>query len=173
MNKIILIGDREKQVEKIISKYLENFLVIDDNSVSKHGNTTDIIIIHSNNLNTIDSEDCIIVFCNGTNNLYKIKPNNIAIIQSTYNETINFLIKNNIPIIKVGMQNNDTITYSSKTMNKMIISIQRDILNYKGNIVEPEEISVITKNSYYDDNNILLSIAVLVFINKLPDHITI
>lgn len=173
MNKIILIGDSEKQVEKIITKYLENFLIVDDNSILKYGDITDTIIIHSSNLSTINAENCIIVFCNNINNLYKIKPNNIAIIQSTYNETINFLIKNNIPIIKVGMQNNDTITYSSKMMNKMIVSIQRDIINYKGNIVEPEEISVFTENNYYNENNILLSIALLIFIDKLPNSITI
>lgn len=173
MDKIILVGDIKNQVEKILLKQLNNVLVVGNNDIYLYGNQIEIIIIHVDSIGNLDIKNSLIIFCsdNVITKDSRISNRNIAITLSSYNNTINYLIKKDIPIIKVGMSNNDVITYSSKDRNKLMICIQRDI-NLINNIIEPKEISVVLRSDF-DDSKLLLGISALIFMNKISNEIVI
>lgn len=163
-----MIGDTEKNVEKIITSIVPNALVIREDNISCFGQNEDLIIIHINNdKDIINMDNTIITLCkNATlNNKTILNNKNTAIVLSSHNNLIDYLIKNNIPTIKVGMLSNDTITYSSKMLNQFVVCLQRDIINFNGELIESKEVCVELINDFNDDE-ILLGISTLIFLNR-------
>lgn len=78
--------------------------------------------------------------------LEKICDNSKYLIINSDNE-VNLNEKNKKQIITFGMNQMATVSVSSITEDKILISLQRNIINIKGNIKEVEEISVKNKNS--------------------------
>lgn len=110
----------------------------------------------------------IIVFCGGKYTNTIIPNNSICICESTDKNALNKLINADISAITCGMQKNDTVTFSSLE-NKFLISLQREIKNYKGDIIEPFEFSNIFKSM--DKTALLLLNTLALILNNLEKNI--
>lgn len=91
-----------------------------------------------------------------------------GICESSNQNALNILKLSNILTIVCGTSNTDTITFSSITNNKALISIQRQIKTTNGKIIEPCEIPI-TINHKFSNSAVICACSVLI-LNDI--HIT-
>ena len=83
-----------------------------------------------------------------------------GICESSNHNALNILKDNEIPAIVCGMAKTDTITFSSITNDKALISIQRRIKTNNGKILEPCEISI-KLNHKYSNSAVICACSIL------------
>ena len=83
-----------------------------------------------------------------------------GICESSNHNALNVLKNNEIPAIVCGMSKTDTITFSSITNDKALISIQRRIKTNNGKILEPCEISI-KLNHKYSNSAVICACSIL------------
>ncbi len=84
-----------------------------------------------------------------------------GICESSNQNALNILKLSNISTIVCGTSNTDTITFSSITDNKALISVQRQIKTTNGKIVEPCEIPI-TINHKFSNSAVICACSVLI-----------
>lgn len=117
------------------------------------------------NIDNIYNEDNLIIIVSKSDDINKIPicENTVYVIHSKYKNIINEIIKYNVPIITIGMNKNDVVTFSSISEYEYIVSLQRDISVF-GTIIEPQEISLsFTKQV---DEDVVLYVSTLLFLNN-------
>lgn len=137
MSFIGIVSDN-KSFDNIKSKILENITELKVNILS-------INLQSINNLKNIKFETIIID--NGLEKLkgYEqtlgqiLKNTKYLVINTDINSKIEFAENSNIEVITYGLNHKATITISSITDENILIYLQRNIKNLKGNILEVEE----------------------------------
>lgn len=92
-------------------------------------------------VNTIRLDRCVLVFSENTDTV----PEEIAgkhivgIVPSRNNSVIEQLIQRRIPVITCGLSQKDTVTYSSRTDDELVVSLQRSVKRSDHVTIEPFE----------------------------------
>lgn len=101
-----------------------------------------------------------------------IKKCKYLIINSDIIKNIEFLNNDKIKIITYGLNQNALITISSIKNENMLICIQQDIKDYKGNIVEQQEKCIeILKSNLKKISNSLAIFSILVIYDEILEKI--
>lgn len=97
----------------------------------------------------IIKKQCSINICN------EFESNTVAIVSSEQQNHLKLLSKLNLRTITCGSSSKDTVTFSSKNDDEIVISLQRAISTINGEIIEPFEMPM--KKSIEDDDFTLLA----------------
>ena len=111
----------------------------------------------------------IIIFSSNTHKTnVTIPKNSICICNSSNKKALDMLIGKDVTVITCGMQKSDTVTFSSME-GDYLISLQREICDIKGKVIEPLEFSSLFKAA--DSTSLLLLNAVALITSKLEKNI--
>ena len=121
-----------------------NIFMLDRKFSYQKGSGQPLVFFNSKATCELETESCILVFDEDSKlQLPHIACKNIvAVVSSSNRSLINELSRYNMPVITCGASQKDTVTYSSFTGEKAVISLQRSIISFSGKTIEPFEISV-------------------------------
>lgn len=154
------------QIIEILKEY--NFSIIDDNkAILNHGSKVAVKITSQKQITTTDS--LLLVLNSKSFTLPKFIGNIKVICESANIKALNFLKNSEMSVIIVGTSKTDTVTFSSISTTKALISVQRSIKNINGKIIEPCEISVNFKRKYSNSAVICAAALLLVLGIEIKD----
>lgn len=139
-----------------------------ENTVITTGSGADLFIHESIGLQTVQSPDTILVF---SEHCVPSKPLNIdasviCIASSSNTDLLKMLADTHARVITCGMSGKDTVTYSSKSDYAISISLQREMLNCTGQIIEPLEL-VFSLEEHYRSYELLTYAAILILLGVI------
>lgn len=112
--------------------------------LSSVGSGADLLVIDTDCLRDIALKDCVLLLkANaGLEGLIGISADcrAVAIANSRNSRQLDALARLGIPIISCGMLAKDTLTYSSRTDDGVVISLQRSVSSLYGKEIEPLEV---------------------------------
>lgn len=154
---IICSKNKDSEIYDLINNTLAkrlNLHYMEDNSPVKNDK------IHKNMLNfyfcnktpVFEGNSGIIVLSNSfnfTSPLKNLTNNMLFIFDSSNTNVVKELYRKNVQAITCGTSNKDTISIASIDFPRVAVSLQRNIINLSGKIVEPRE-NILNINKEYD-----------------------
>lgn len=131
---------------------------------------------NENNLYAIETDEniCIdnsILILKNSADISKIDMlvgNSIVIVNSENKQQLKQLAEKNAKTITCGLSGKDTITFSSRCENKVVLSLQRSLKNIYGQSIEPFEKSInINKEFFCEDEYSIFSFFALSILANL------
>ena len=144
MTTVVLCGENGEKISDEICKMLSVYgiLRICNNRIIQNSNTPHFCIIECKNPSELQLTEAIIVIVGrimNKNNFILKGKNIVGIVHSSDKTALRLLKNTNISVITCGMAEEDTISLSSNKDDSAIVSINRKMKNFKGNIIEPQE----------------------------------
>ena len=141
---VVVLSDKEDKAQKEILRILnlQGAGIISEKGIQEaKGDFSVVSIVKPNN---IQLEKGVIIMTSEKNTFKnQILPEDvIGICKDTNSAALNLFMKNHIPVITCGTGNKNTLTVSSVNDKGIMISLQRNITDIKGNIIEPIEIKI-------------------------------
>lgn len=166
---VILFADRKSKTEKEIIEILTLFganYISDKTVCSLEGAFTVVSEYKSIDLKLSDG---IAVICDITDRFknQSFPKGIIGICEDTNIKALNLFLKNHTPVISCGMNGKNTISLSSLDNNIPFITLQRQITDLKGNIIEPAEFKIGLENRY-SPFSVMASVTILLLEGQLP-----
>ncbi len=143
MNTIIFEGNDKKIKSELIKYYsCDASVIIDRKSIKIYGNKN--IVVFNEEYFDIQSENAVFAFYSDVENPedFIIPKNYIGICGSENKSALEVFMANEISTVTYGFKNTDTITFSSMNENNCFISLQREVVNFAGKIIEPFEFEI-------------------------------
>ena len=145
MTDIFLTGNTDdNEIEMLIKSRLSKTYTLNyikENRFYETGSGYNLIIFE--NENPIISTVSGVLMMKEYGNIPEDVPKNItAIVNSDNEEQIKAVQKKHIPVITCGTCNKSTISFTSETDEKLMISLNRSVTALSGKIIEPLEIPV-------------------------------
>lgn len=139
MNAIIFYGDKnDDKIKNAIVRALSNYNKLNSISLYEYEDIADSV--------NILNKSGIFVFKNSSSDKQVIIPKGFIAVFSDINlDAISKLEKLDIPAVSCGMSSKDTISVSSIDDYSVMISIQREILLFSGEKIEPHDFCVFLK----------------------------
>ena len=168
---VILFSDRKSKIKKeiieILKKHNSNY--ISDNKVSS--NNGKFTIISEYKITDLEISKGIAVFCDNTKRFInqKIPKGIIGICNENDNINLKILKNNNVPTVTCGINNKNTITFSSISKDYILVSIQRTIWANKIGEIEPVDIKI-KLSKKYDTFSIMVSCTILLLNGIIPNN---
>lgn len=97
--------------------------------------------------------------------LQGISRDTIVIVPSSCRRLLETISRFSVSVVTVGMSSKDAITFSSHEGEEWVVSLQRSLLNLKGEVVEPMEIPV-SLAGWKDEEEILSFAAILMLLGQ-------
>ena len=137
----------------------------------KNGIGDDFLLFDIDYINICNFENCILIIkrhcpINSINNLNRAT---VTIVSSDEQDYLKKLSTLNIKTITCGSLGKDTVTFSSKNDDEIVISLQRSFNSIFGEEIEPFEIPI-KKSQDDDDFTILAYIALCVEIGVIDKN---
>lgn len=166
MTTVVLCGENGEKICDEICKLLSVYgvLRISNNVIIQNCRAPKFCIIQCNNPSKLQLTEAIIVIVGrimNPNDLILKGKNIVAIVYSSDKTALRLLKNTNISVITCGMAEEDTISLSSNKDDSAIVSINRKMKNFKGNIIEPQEHKINIKTPLTDYS--LLAATALIF----------
>ncbi len=160
---VIIFTERNNQYEKEIIEILKNHGAdhYSDKTISENGGNLKVISIYKHT--HLSVKNIIALFLENKNKFEKqIFPiGTIGICEDVNKEALGNFKKSNNTVITYGTNNKNTLTISSFAENKVLVTLQRTIINSNGKKIEPCEFKIkLTKQ--YSPYSILSSTAILI-----------
>lgn len=146
MKDIILLGKTDDLTTDhlFINFFAKHYSVtyINKDTFCRKGIGNELLIYSSTNPLITNSSKSILVFKNNyIPTKDKFNTNNCVTVVSSENLTqLDFLLNNDIPALTCGKSPKDTITFSSISDDTIMISLQREIINFNNNKIFPCEV---------------------------------
>lgn len=152
MVKIILLGDKSETAfgDFLLHKLCKNFHVIfvTEKQVCDFGCGEDLLLTEVESGGKVRTNGGILVLkdCSDGNILDGMASIDVAILNSENKMQLKELAKKNSAAITCGASSKDTVTFSSKDEENLVVAVQRPIKTVGGEICEPLEVSIETKD---------------------------
>jgi len=144
LTSVVLYGDRDIIFCNFLCKALSNFgkvsfigesrILIDDNC--------DFLIIEKTGDISLLGESKFVIFNKHLSKTLKICTKTTAIVSSSNEAALNYLSQSSQKTISCSMSTKDTISLSSITDESAVISLQRQLSDINGRIIEPHDMRV-------------------------------
>ena len=143
MKTVFILSDANDKTYLEIINILKNFGFNIIDASNTHITQSNRFVIKVNSNMNISAKNATLLVLNKTKTQkISIDSSIKGICESSNQNALNILKHNNIPTIVCGTSNTDTITFSSITDDKALISVQRQIKTTNGRIIEPCEIAI-------------------------------
>ncbi|WMJ23334.1 hypothetical protein RBG61_01345 [Paludicola sp. MB14-C6] len=170
MQTIVIYGDKQDiEVKNQIIQLLKNdynITVIEDHRIYSVGSGPSLNIILTNNYSSILITNAIIILTSNAKLSYLelIDPSCRIIVNADDANYVSRLASLNSNIYTCGFSQKDSITFSSREKDNVVVSLQRSITTISDNLCEPFEIPCEIFNEI-SDYTILATILVLILLN--------
>ena len=160
-----LVGNLDdNSIGDFLYQKLSNFFTVtylSNNKILKNGVGNDFLLFDIDNISSCNFENCILIIkkASNINLINSLDQTTVAIVSSDEQEYLKKLSKLNIKTITCGSLSKDTVTFSSKNDDEIVISLQRTINSIFSEEIEPFEIPI--KKSQDDDDFTILAYIVL------------
>ncbi len=166
---VILFSKRNSKREKEVLDILLNYggAYISDRTILQGSNNFTVISEYKSI--SLKIKTAIAVFTEDTERFenQRFPQGIIGICEEKNKNALKIFEKDNIPAICCGMSGKNTITVSSLSEEKMVVSLQRTITGLYKNTVLPQDFKI-TLNKKYDPFSVMISAAILLLLGKTP-----
>ncbi len=171
MKRLVALGDLKSEFAKTLTTYLSNITplsVLGSKVVLDNSKDVSLELILSDTLEEINSADTVLMLTKNADlsKLKHISDKVAVIVDSENNLHTSYLSKFKINAVTCGLHSKDTVTFSSKTEDMVVVSLQRSLKAVDNAVIEPMEIPCKIKGEY-DDYSILSFVAMLILLNML------
>lgn len=173
MTKVLVLGDRsEKIFTDKLCRILSGFggvLGFYNDCVIESAENNEFLLFECEYIERIDRANVILVFkskqhCRRLR--LKLSEHAISIVGEENERALQMLNGSTAPVLTCGMSSKDTLTLSSVSENNAVVSLQREIRDFNGNIIEPCEIQII-HDEPFSKFELLAACAVLLLAGKI------
>ncbi len=167
---VILFTERKSKYEKEIIEILEKYGAnhFSDKSISDNGGSFTVISIYKPT--SLSIKNAIAVFLEANEKfIFQVYPIGIiGICEDTNIPALENFKQNHNAVITCGICNKNTLTISSFGEKYVLVTLQRAIIDLKGNKIEPREYKIsLTKP--YSEYSILSATAILITKGIYPE----
>jgi len=152
MKSIVVVGENSTAADRRYMEFLKNCfessrrrLVFAGNSFSdRESGEEELVLCECGKIERINSKNCILLlkesFC--PKNIIGSLHGCTAIVSSENEYGVKFLAEQGIQTVTCGLSGKDTVTISSFTGERVMVSLQRELRSCSGKMLQPVEISV-------------------------------
>lgn len=130
-----------------------------------------IFVFECEQIERFDWKNAVLIFKSrqrcGSYHKLKLSGNFISIVEEGNERALKMLKGSCAPTLICGMSSKDTLTLSSVSDNSAVVSLQREICDLNGNIIEPCEIQI-SHDEPFSKFELLAACAVLLLAGKIP-----
>lgn len=167
---IILFGNQKEiglqkfLIEHLIQRY--ELTAINGSSLLSSGRSSDILLLETDSLRCVNSQNCLIILKNKANlgALRNIQGHVNVLVNSGNPRQVEAVARLGLPAITCGMSHKDTLTFSSIGAERSVISLQRPVDLGGGNIREPLELPI-RHTAPFEQYPLLCLAAVCIFLD--------
>ena len=166
---VILLSNRksklEKEIVKILEKYGGNF--ISDKTLYINGEGFNIISFYKKAEISIDKGVAVFLEKNIRFKDQKLPIGIVGICEENDITALEIFKKNHNAVITCGVNNKNTITFSSISQNTLFATLQRCVYDINGNLLEPCELKIkLTEN--FSSFSVICSVIILLYHGIVP-----
>lgn len=135
-------------------------------------NQADFLILDNTNIQQLHADSGVVIFRKELNNnlIPDIPENFIAVMESENEKAVQLVKKYALQTVTCGLSQRDTLTFSSISPEKSVISLQREICDIEGRQVLPQEISVNSQSEIEDFPFLAVGAVLLLSGFKIPEE---
>jgi hypothetical protein len=132
------------------------------------GEDTQIELIETDHLKSLYADRTIIYFKNkcDLHPLKTISGDITAVVNANYRRQLAFVSRHHLKTVTYGFSNRDTVTFSSRDDERLVISLQRSVYTLDGVLIDPMEIPCRISGER-NDLSILAYVAILILLGEL------
>lgn len=118
-----------------------SILSITADEILKSSPESELVLVRTENIPKVNTDFLLVLGKSASPQAIKNLKNCIsAIVSSETEKQLKILSKHSVPTITCGLFPKDTVSYTSKTGESIVLSLQRTIEQINGNIIEPFEL---------------------------------
>lgn len=146
---IICENKNENAIRQTLSTKIksENIIFLNEENVENLKNITfKIVVIMINNKKIFSKKDVLVNI---------IKKTQYLIVNADEKVNLDFLKEINLKVVTYGFNNKSTVTTSSVEEEKVLLCIQRNIMDENNKVIEPQEIKIINNDRKITTSNLM------------------
>lgn len=168
---VILFSNRkskcEKELAKILGKYGGNF--ISDKILNNMGEKFNIVSFYKKAEISIDKGIAVFLEKNIRFKDQLLPIGIVGVCEENDKTALEIFKKSHNAVITCGINNKNTITFSSISPNTLFATLQRSIYDINGNLLEPCELKIkLTEN--FSSFSVICSVIILLYHGIIPEE---